>query len=113
VHCALDRLHAELKITAIMQGGATGVDAFAREWAARKPEVHRYVCRADWDRYGPAAGPIRNARMLEWGPDLVVAFPGGTGTADMVSKAKAAGVRVIRPLGDTVTDAGLSPVSRD
>lgn len=28
-------------------------------------------------------------------PDLVVAFPGGTGTADMVTKAEAAGVNVL------------------
>jgi hypothetical protein len=28
-------------------------------------------------------------------PDLVVAFPGGRGTADMVRRAKAAGVRVV------------------
>jgi predicted Rossmann-fold nucleotide-binding protein len=33
--------------------------------------------------------------MLEWKPDLVVAFPGGTGTADMVAQAKAAGVAVM------------------
>jgi YspA, cpYpsA-related SLOG family len=30
----LDRLHAELGITALMQGGAAGVDRFARDWAA-------------------------------------------------------------------------------
>jgi UDP-N-acetylmuramoylalanine-D-glutamate ligase len=28
-------------------------------------------------------------------PDLVVAFPGGRGTADMVAKARAAGVEVL------------------
>jgi hypothetical protein len=51
----------------------------------------------DWKRYGNAAGPIRNQRMLEWGPDLVVAFAGGTGTAGMVALARAAGVPVIEP----------------
>jgi hypothetical protein len=50
---------------------------------------------AQWDRYGEAAGPIRNAWMLEFGkPDLVVAFPGGRGTADMISKARKAGIEV-------------------
>lgn len=29
-------------------------------------------------------------------PDLVVAFPGGRGTADMVRRATAAGIEVIR-----------------
>jgi predicted Rossmann-fold nucleotide-binding protein len=94
----LDRLHAEHKFTALMQGGATGVDGFAREWAARKPEVHRYVCHAEWDKFGKAAGPKRNARMLEWKPDLVIAFPGGKGTTNMVEQAEAAGVRVLRVL---------------
>jgi len=30
----LDRLHAEVGITELMQGGARGVDTFAAEWAA-------------------------------------------------------------------------------
>jgi hypothetical protein len=43
---------------------------------------------ANWKVYGRAAGPIRNMKMLlEGKPDLVVAFPGGIGTADMVKKA--------------------------
>ena len=46
--------------------------------------------KADWDKFGRAAGPIRNAQMLREGkPDLVVAFPGGRGTANMVAQAKA------------------------
>lgn len=97
----LDRLHAEYGFTALMQGGATGADAFAREWAARKPEVHRYVCHAEWDKYGRGAGPRRNARMLEWNPDMVIAFPGGAGTENMVTQAEAVGVRVLRALVTT------------
>jgi YspA, cpYpsA-related SLOG family len=93
---ALDRLHQEKPITELMQGGATGADQFAREWAATKPEIKRYVCHADWETHGRAAGPIRNEKMLTWKPDLVVAFPGGFGTADMVRRAEAAGVPVQR-----------------
>jgi YspA, cpYpsA-related SLOG family len=91
---ALDRLHQEKPITELMQGGATGADQFAMEWAATKPEIKRYVCPADWETHGRAAGPIRNEKMLTWKPDLVVAFPGGDGTADMVRRAEAAGVPV-------------------
>jgi hypothetical protein len=41
------------------------------------------------------AGPLRNYQMLEEGkPDLVVAFPGGGGTKDMVRRAVKAGVSV-------------------
>lgn len=43
-----------------------------------------------------AAGPIRNQQMLDDGkPDLVVAFPGGKGTADMVRRARVAGIPTI------------------
>src|SRR5882757_8095154 len=93
---ALDRIHAATPITELMQGGARGVDTFAREWAAfRHPKkIKRYVCYADWDKHGRGAGPIRNARMLEWKPDRVIAFPGGNGTADMIAQAARAGVEV-------------------
>lgn len=44
-----------------------------------------------------AAGHIRNTQMLvECKPDLVVAFEGGKGTANMVRQAEAAGVRVLK-----------------
>lgn len=78
----------------IIHGGARGADALAREWA------FMYGCledefTANWKRYGNAAGPIRNQQMLDEGkPDLVVAFPGGRGTADMVKRAQKAGVKV-------------------
>jgi hypothetical protein len=51
---------------------------------------------ADWAGLGRKAGPIRNEQMLSEGqPHLVVAFPGGRGTAHMVGIARAAGVEVI------------------
>jgi hypothetical protein len=62
-----------------------------------KPDIKHVEMKPDWKRHGPAAGPMRNQRMLDWGPDLVVAFAGGKGTADMVRRARAAGVDVIEP----------------
>ncbi len=66
----------------------------AREWAeARRVPVQTF--RPDWKRFRRAAGPIRNKQMITEGkPDLVVAFPGGRGTANMVELARAAGVPV-------------------
>lgn len=47
-----------------------------------------------------AAGPIRNQHMLDIGkPDVVLAFPGGRGTEDMIRRAEKAGVPVKR-IGD-------------
>ena len=90
-------MHAATPIVELMQGGCpTGADKFASEWAAKTKVVQGYVCHADWDKHGKAAGPIRNGRMLEWKPDMVVAFAGGAGTANMVKQAEAAGVIVQR-----------------
>jgi hypothetical protein len=81
-------------ITRVIHGGARGADMLAGEWAIENG-IPFEVFGADWEKYGRAAGPRRNAEMLAKGkPDLVVAFPGGRGTADMVRRAKAKGVPV-------------------
>lgn len=50
---------------------------------------------ADWKTHGKRAGSIRNQKMIDdYHPQLVVAFPGGAGTADMVRRARAAGIEV-------------------
>ena len=79
----------------VIEGGASGADRMAWRWATKHfLPIETYS--ADWKNHGRAAGPIRNERMLREGrPDLVIAFPGGRGTANMVSLARAAGVRVI------------------
>ena len=49
-----------------------------------------------WEKHGKAAGPIRNQFMLEQEkPDLVIAFDGGRGTADMMRRSRRAGVDTI------------------
>lgn len=82
------------KLSAIICGGAPGADTLAWDWAwENRVTCYRYM--ADWKTHGKAAGPIRNQQMIDEGkPDLVIAFPGGRGTADMVRRAKAAGVEV-------------------
>jgi hypothetical protein len=93
----LDDLHREHQFREFMQGGARGADALAKDWAMTHPDIVRFECKPDWKKFGAAAGPIRNQRMLEWPPDIVVAFAGGKGTADMVGRARAAGITVIEP----------------
>jgi hypothetical protein len=90
----LDRVHRERGITCIIEGNARGADRIAGYWA-RKNRVDNRKFRADWKRDGKAAGPIRNQRMLDEGkPDAVIAFPGGRGTADMISRAERSGLPV-------------------
>lgn len=92
----LDEIHASTPIKCVIHGGAKGADALADYWATLHAPMRIVMVPADWSAYGRAAGPLRNARMLEWNPDLVIAFPGGRGTEDMVRKAEASGVPVRR-----------------
>jgi UDP-N-acetylmuramoylalanine-D-glutamate ligase len=93
------------KVTALVQGGCAtwetalqewvGADYLAKEWAElNEIPVHEHP--ADWKKHGKGAGPIRNQEMLDQHADLamVVAFPGGKGTEDMVKRAKAKSVPV-------------------
>jgi hypothetical protein len=95
----------------IISGMATGADAVAVDWAiVNWCHWHEYPAewtdlshpdavirtRRDGTQYDAKAGSRRNQRMLDEGhPNLVIAFPGGTGTADMVRRARKAGVEVI------------------
>jgi hypothetical protein len=74
--------------TVLAHGGAPGADTLAGEYAVRSGwQVH--IFPADWKTYGNAAGPIRNQKLLDdFKPDVLVAFPGGRGTADMVRRAR-------------------------
>lgn len=80
--------HAE-----VITGGATGADQYAARWAHQNGRVSTVV-PAEWERYGRKAGPLRNRKMLDLEPHLVIAFPGGRGTRNMISQARIADVPV-------------------
>lgn len=91
----LDKAHEANPIDLLIHGACAGADMLAEMWAGRAG-VETAPFPADWDAHGKAAGPIRNRQMLDEGkPDLVIAFPGGRGTADMVRTARNAGVPVV------------------
>lgn len=79
------------KITVLVQGGARGADHLANSWAQCKG-IHVAEVTALWGLYGKAAGHLRNQAMLALKPDYYVAFPGGRGTADMISRCEKAGI---------------------
>lgn len=102
----LDSLHRLARFSLIIEGGQRtrdpvtkeivgGVDWHARQWAESRG-VPCQTVKAEWTKHGKAAGPIRNQEMADMRPDRVVAFPGGSGTADMVQRAEAAGIPVIK-----------------
>jgi predicted Rossmann-fold nucleotide-binding protein len=90
----LDKLKDSLPIMEVIEGGASGADRMARQWAINNG-INVTTVPANWKAHGKAAGPIRNAQMAAMG-DLVIAFPGGRGTADMVRQADARGLPVYR-----------------
>lgn len=101
----LDAYHNDIgPFTCVVHGAASGADMLAGDWAKRLGiEVREYP--ADWKKHGRAAGPIRNAEMLEKeDPDFVIAFPGGRGTQNMVNLAKQDRIRVFEPLREQSGD---------
>lgn len=79
----------------IVSGGAVGADALAERYA-RSRGLSLRVFPADWRRWGRVAGPIRNHQMAAYADAAVVYWDGcSRGSADMISSASAAGLRVV------------------
>lgn len=90
---AMQYVRAQWPTMVLVHGAARGADTLCARWA------HSVGCPvesypADWLRHGRRAGRLRNAYMLSLGCALVVAFPGGAGTAHMVRIARRDGVQV-------------------
>lgn len=99
LYAGLNLLHSMQPIVELIEGGANGADLAAKNWALWRKgcgdPITLTTVKAEWERHGPAAGPIRNVEMAKLKPDTVLACPGGGGTAHMVSVAKVHGLRVI------------------
>ena len=92
----LDIVHRRYPISLLVHGAAMGADSIADSWAKDRG-VQRRAFPMDYMKWGGAAGDIRNGQMLrEARPNMVIAFPGGAGTANMIEKARAARVPVLR-----------------
>lgn len=92
----LDRIHKKVGPMVVIHGDARGADRMAGCWA-RSNGLHEVKVPALWDHYSNGAGPKRNTAMLVLQPQGVVAFPGGSGTANMVDQSVAAGIPVYVP----------------
>jgi len=106
----------------LFHGGARGADA-AIARAAHQLGWRVQSLPAEWGRYGHSAGPIRNRRLLEQAlaeaqahtspgfsaSVLVIAFPGGAGTASLVRQARRMASRSPVPLAvvEVSPSAGL------
>lgn len=82
----------------VIDGGARGADSCGNR-AAMSLDWPFMRFPALWEKFGKAAGSIRNQQMLDEGkPDMVLAFHDdiehSKGTKDMVARAEKAGVLV-------------------
>jgi hypothetical protein len=92
--CTLDKIRARYPDCTLVSGGAQGADTLASQYS-QEHGIPIRVFWADWNRYGKAAGPIRNREIVE-AADIVVAFWDGKsrGTKSTISIAKSWGRKV-------------------
>jgi predicted Rossmann-fold nucleotide-binding protein len=109
----------------VLHGGARGADA-AIARAAQQLGWSALALLAEWRRHGRAAGPIRNRELLEQAlaravahsspgcqvSVLVLAFPGGAGTASLVQQARRMAASSLVPISvvEVSPSAGLLAV---
>lgn len=76
------------KIELIVSGGARGADSLAEKYA-REKKIPTTIFKPDWNKYGRAAGMIRNKLIIE-SSDAVIAFWDGIspGTANSIQRAR-------------------------
>lgn len=109
LHTALNEVYASWRRSCpqdkefvVVHGKARGGDMMAHRWAQTAfwwdPRIHPEDHPADWERYGKAAGHIRNQEMVDTGVDRCLGFPLGRspGTRGCMKIAKKAGVPVKR-----------------
>lgn len=70
----------------IIEGGAAGVDAIAKQYAISRNMLFTEV-KAEWDKFGRSAGPIRNGKMAEMSDFCIAFYRGSNGTASMINEA--------------------------
>jgi len=85
----------------IISGMAPGADTVAALFAEEMLiKLDPYpISEEEWAKYGRAAGPRRNRKMIVEGrPDMVLAFNGGPGTRNMIQQAKNNNIPVVEKL---------------
>lgn len=84
--------------TIIIEGEASGVDTLCKE-VARELKMTVISVPSNWNKYGKAAGPIRNKEMLDMNSSEVIAFHNNIsesrGTKNCITQARQRGIRVL------------------
>lgn len=78
----------------LISGGAVGADTLAGQWAKTK-DINTMIFLPEWEKYGKAAGPMRNTKIVEECDELIAFWDGvSRGTLDSITKARALGKKV-------------------
>lgn len=79
----------------LVAGAADGVDTIAKDFASTYQHVDYKEFEAEWDKYGPSAGPIRNERMADYAHALIAVWDGESpGTKNMIDAAIEHGLNI-------------------
>jgi len=81
-------------ITTLISGTADGVDRLAERWAIENSiDVEQHP--ADWDKWGRAAGPIRNKEMADCAEACIIVWDKvSKGTKNMMMQAIKNGLKL-------------------
>jgi hypothetical protein len=95
-------------ITEVVSGCATGADTCGEIWAGMAgKQIKKFP--ADWERYGKAAGAMRNLEMARYADALIAVWDGESkGTSHMIRVAKDKGLKVyVHNISDPFVQADL------
>lgn len=90
----LDGLLDKREEIEIVSGAASGAD-YLGELYAKENGYKLTKLLADWQKYGKAAGPIRNKQMAQYADGLVLFWDGNSrGSKNMLENAKKEGLEI-------------------
>lgn len=81
-------------ITKIHVGDAKGVDSLVVRFCSEN-NINYQIFKADWNKYGKGAGPIRNRELIN-GTSILIAFPSNNskGTISAINIANELNINV-------------------
>lgn len=96
--------------TTLVCGLAPGADMLGYRYAVGQG-WQRKGFKADWEKHGPAAGPLRNRLMAKFATHCIVFWDGKSrGTASMIEEAKRA--RLVLKIVTYAPNTIIKPIQR-
>lgn len=90
-------------IEEVVSGCASGVDQCGEKFA-KSYHIPIKKFPAEWGKYGPSAGPIRNKQMAQYGDALLLIWDGQSrGSASMKKEMKALG----KPVFEVIVNGNI------